>query len=236
MAASIKAPAPHASNQASAAHYPAARLAATRLLGRRRLLAYAGAAATALMAPAGALRAQTPLSPTPASTEGPFYPENWSLEPATQLVRGGLLGNPVPLALEGRILDRFGKPVEGARVEIWLADGIGRYTHSRDSEAKDRDPHFAGFGWMKTGADGRYAFSTIRPVPYTGRTPHIHFAVIAPRVKKLVTQMFVEGVAQNERDYLYTHMPRAQRALVTAKLESAGAGPGQRTSFDLVLG
>ena len=203
-------------------------------LTRRRLTL--SAAAIVLGAPAGALRAQTTLTPTPASTEGPFYPENWSREPLTQLVRGALMGNAVPLALDGRILDRFGKPVEGARVEIWLADGLGKYTHSRDSEAKERDPNFAGFGWMKTGADGRYAFSTIRPVPYTGRTPHIHFAVIAPRAKKLVTQMFVEGVAQNERDYLYNNIPRAQRALITAKLDSAGQGlNGQRTAFDLVL-
>lgn len=213
------------------AHVPA-----FRSLPRRRLLAYAGAAATALMAPASALRAQTALTPTPASTEGPFYPENWTPEPMTQLVRGALMGNAMPLALEGRIFDRFGKPLEGARVEIWLADGLGKYTHTRDSEAKERDPNFAGFGWMKTAADGRYGFSAIRPVPYTGRTPHIHFAVIAPRAKKLVTQMFVEGVAQNERDYLYTHIPRAQRSLVTAKLENTGAGQaGQRASFDLIL-
>ena len=207
-----------------------------RAISRRRMLAYAGAAAAALAAPASALRAQTTLTPTPSSTEGPFYPESWTSAPAANLVRGGLLANSIPLALEGRILDRFGKPVDDARVEIWLADGLGRYTHSRDSEAKDRDPNFAGFGWVKTGTDGRYAFKAIRPIPYTGRTPHIHFAVIAPRAKKLVTQMYVEGVAQNERDYLYNNIPRAQRALITAKLESAGAGQeGQRASFDLVL-
>lgn len=199
---------------------------------RRRLVF--SAAAIVLGAPASALRAQTTLTPTPSSTEGPFYPEDWSREPFTQLVRGPLKGNPALLALSGRILDRFGKPVDGARVEIWLADGLGRYTHSRDSEPKDRDPQFAGYGWMKTGADGQYAFNTIRPVPYTGRTPHIHFAVIAPRSKKLVTQMYVEGVAQNERDFLYSNIPRAQRALVTARLE--GDDKAQKARFDLIIG
>ncbi len=199
---------------------------------RRRLVF--SAAAIVLGAPASALRAQSTLTPTPSSTEGPFYPEDWSREPFTQLVRGPLKGNPVLLALGGRILDRFGKPVEDARVEIWMADGLGRYTHSRDSEPKDRDPQFAGYGWMKTGADGQYAFNTIRPVPYTGRTPHIHFAVLAPRSRKLVTQMYVEGVAQNERDYLYTHIPRAQRALVTARLE--GDDKAQKARFDLIIG
>ena len=216
---------------------PALSLSGASAISRRRMLAYAGAAAAAaLAAPASALRAQTRLTPTPSSTEGPFYPETWTSAPASNLVRGALLANAIPLALEGRILDRFGKPVEDARVEIWLADGLGKYTHSRDSEARERDPNFAGFGWVKTGSDGRYAFSAIRPVPYTGRTPHIHFAVIAPRAKKLVTQMFVEGVAQNERDSLFNHIPRTQRGLITAKLESAGAGQtGQRTMFDLVL-
>lgn len=215
---------------------PALPVSGASAISRRRMLAYAGAAAAALAAPASALRAHTTLMPTPSSTEGPFYPETWTSAPAANLVRGGLLANSIPLALEGRILDRFGKPVDDARVEIWLADGLGRYTHSRDSEAKDRDPNFAGFGWVKTGTDGRYAFKAIRPVPYTGRTPHIHFAVIAARAKKLVTQMYVEGVAQNERDYLYNNIGRAQRALITAKLESAGAGQeGQRASFDLVL-
>lgn len=200
-------------------------------LTRRRLTL--SAAAIVLGAPASALRAQTTLTPTPASTEGPFYPENWSREPFTQLVRGALAGNAVALLLEGRVLDRFGKPVEGARVEIWLADGLGKYTHSRDSESKERDPNFAGFGWMKTAADGRYSFNAIRPVPYTGRTPHIHYAVIAPGQKKLVTQMFVEGVEQNQSDGIYARLPRAQRALVTARLDNVGKG--LRTSFDLIL-
>ena len=204
---------------------------------RRQFLVYAGAAAAALGSASGALRAQTTPTATPAMTEGPFYPEAYSKEPFTQLVRGTLQGNAIPLALEGRILDRFGKSVDGARIEIWLADGLGHYTHSRDSEPKDRDPNFAGFGWMKTGADGRYAFSAIRPVPYPGRTPHIHFAVMAPGQKKLITQMFIDGVEQNQSDGIYARLPRAQRALVTAKLETTGQGKnGQRTTFDLMLG
>jgi protocatechuate 3,4-dioxygenase beta subunit len=200
---------------------------------RRRFLVYAGAAAAGLGSAASAIRAQTPLAPTPAMTEGPFYPESFTREPLSQLVRGTLQGNAIMLALEGRILDRFGKPVDGARVEIWQCDGIGHYHHSRDGDAKDRDPNFAGIGWVKTGADGRYAFNTIRPVFYPGRTPHIHFAVKAPRYAQLITQMFVEGEAQNQGDGIYARLSRTQRALVTARLEPAGAG--QRAGFDLVL-
>lgn len=196
---------------------------------RRRFVA----AAALLGAPASALRAQSARQPTPAMTEGPFYPESFSAEPQANLVRGALMGNPVPLALGGRILDRFGRPVEGARVEIWQCDGLGRYTHSRDSRPDDRDANFAGFGWVKSDAAGRYAFATIRPLPYSGRTPHIHFAVKAPKARALVTQMFVDGEAGNQRDFVYRNLSQAERALVTVR--PAPAGNGQRAMFDLVI-
>lgn len=198
-------------------------------LTRRRFLA----SATMLGVPASALRAQSARTATPAMTEGPFYPEAFTPEPQIKLVRGPLQGDASALSLTGRVLDRFGKPVEAARVEIWQCDALGHYTHSRDSRAAGRDPNFAGFGWTRTDASGGYTFETIRPAPYPGRTPHIHFAVRAPKFNRLVTQMFVEGVAQNQNDFLYTSMTHAQRQLVTARLEAGGQG--QRARFELVL-
>ena len=202
-------------------------------LSRRRFVSYAGAAAAFLGAPASALRAQTTRPSTPSMTEGPFYPEAFSATPLSNLVRGKLMGDAVPLALGGRITDRFGKPLAGARVEIWQCDGLGHYTHSRDSTPDDRDANFAGFGWVTADADGRYAFSTIRPVPYPGRTPHIHVAVKQAKSRPFVTQMFIDGVAQNQRDGLYRNMSVAERALLTVKLQADPAG--QSASFDLVL-
>ena len=196
---------------------------------RRRFVA----CAAALGVPSSAIRAQTTLAPTPGMTAGPFYPEAFSLDPQANLVRGALLGGAVLLAFEGRVLDRFGKPVADARVELWQCDALGHYTHSRDSAATQRDPNFAGFGWTRSGEDGRYAFATIRPVPYPGRTPHMHLAVKAGKARPLITQIFVEGLAQNQRDFLYTSMTQAERAQVTAKLETTGAG--QRARFDLVF-
>lgn len=199
-------------------------------LNRRRFIA----AAAFLGAPASALRAQAPRALTPRMTEGPFYPEAFPAEPRATLVRGPLMGNPPALALTGRVVDRFGKPLEGARVEIWQCDGLGRYTHSRDGTPDDRDANFAGFGWVRTDAAGQYAFSTIRPVPYSGRTPHIHFAVRAAGIAPLITQMFVEGEAQNRGDFLYANLTAAQRAQVTVAIESNGAT--RRARFDLVAG
>jgi protocatechuate 3,4-dioxygenase beta subunit len=199
-------------------------------LSRRRFIA----SAALLGVPASAIRAQTPRTATPSMTEGPFYPESFSAEPLANLIRGPMLGNPMTLALEGRVQDRFGRPVAGCRVEIWQCDALGHYTHSRDGTPDGRDRNFAGFGWTRTGEDGRYAFETIRPVPYPGRTPHIHIAAKPPKQRALITQMFIDGVAQNQRDFLYSSMTVAQRALVTVRLEPAGTG--QRASFDLTLG
>lgn len=197
---------------------------------RRRFIA----SAAVLGVPASAIRAQAPRTPTPAMTEGPFYPLAFTAEPQARLVQGSLLGNASLLALEGRVLDRFGQPVEDARVEIWQCDALGHYTHPRDSTAAERDPNFTGLGWTRSDAKGAYAFDTIRPVPYSGRTPHIHFALKAPKFRRLVTQMFVDGIAQNQKDGIYGSMTQAQRQLVTARLEVGGQG--QRARFDLVLG
>lgn len=183
--------------------------------------------------PAGALRAQSPATPTPGMTEGPFYPESFSAEPASNLVRGRLKGNVVLMRLEGRVTDKSGRGMAGTRVEIWQCDGLGRYTHSRDGAPADRDPNFSGFGWVRTDARGAYAFSTIRPIMYTGRTPHIHVAVKARGHAGLVTQMFVEGEARNASDFLYRSLTAQQRALLTAAV--AADGGGQRASFDLIL-
>lgn len=196
---------------------------------RRRFIA----AAAFMGASASALRAQGPRPATPRMTEGPFYPEAFPAEPRANLVRGPLMGKPAPLALEGRVLDRFGKPLAGARVEIWQCDGLGRYTHSRDGTPDDRDANFAGFGWVRTDGEGRYAFSTIRPVAYSGRAPHIHVAVKSGGTS-LITQMFVEGEAQNRGDFLYSHLTVAQRALVTVRIEAAEGR--QRAVFDLLAG
>lgn len=198
-------------------------------VSRRRFLA----ASAMLGVPAGALRAQSGATPTPGMTEGPFYPEAFTAEPATDLVRGTLKGNAQAMRLEGRVTDRAGRPVEGARVEIWQCDALGRYTHSRDGTPAERDANFAGFGWMRTGASGNYAFATIRPVMYAGRTPHIHVAVKARGHAGLVTQMFIAGEARNESDFLYRSLTAQQRGLLTAKI--SGDAGGRSARFDIAL-
>jgi len=92
--------------------------------------------------------------------------------------RARLFGvTPTVRRLGGRILDRSGEPLRNATVEIWQCDANGAYLHSGTGNAAKRDGNFQGFGRFVTGSTGEYVFRTIKPVPYPGRTPHVHFAV-----------------------------------------------------------
>ena len=68
--------------------------------------------------------------------------------------------------------------IDAAGNILWQCDARGVYLHSTDSARKTPDKNFQGFGRFLTGSKGEYYFRTIRPVPYPGRTPHIHSNVI----------------------------------------------------------
>ena len=209
--------------------------------GRRAFLV-SGLAATFTAAAPAVLRAQasghTPRQPTPAQTVGPFYPATLPPDTDSDLVvlRGAAArAEGVVTHIGGRVLGLDGRPVSGAQVEIWQCDARGIYRHPGDEARGPRDAAFQGFGRVTTRADGAYAFRTIKPVAYPGRTPHIHFLVRAPD-RRLTTQMYVAGEPQNGRDYLYSRLGRARDA-VTVRLDpangiEAGALAGE---FDIVL-
>src|SRR5262249_30669754 len=140
--------------------------------------------------------------------------------------RGGTARGTV-IHLGGRGLDTAGQPVSGARVEIWQCDANGRYHYVRDERAgPPPDEDFQGYGQTTTDGTGSYRFVTIRPLPYPGRTPHIHFAVSGFGFPSLVTQMYVAGEPQNERDgVLMGVRDPAARARLIVPLQPA-AEPG----------
>ena len=70
----------------------------------------------------------------------------------------------------------------------------GRYHHAGD-EGVPRDDNFQGYGVSITSADGRYAFKTIRPVPYSGRPAHLHIRVRPASGPALTTQIYIAGDA-----------------------------------------
>lgn len=197
---------------------------------RRRMLVWIGAAALAPLAPTPLLADDRPA--TPRMTEGPFYPRKFPQDVDADLTRvagRGEVAEGTLLEVSGRVLDRSGRPRSGARVEIWQCDARGEYHHVGEPAG---DPNFQGFGAIATDAEGRYAFRTIKPVPYPGRTPHIHFAVAEGGKRKLTSQMFIEGDPGNARDGLYRHLG-ADARLVTMKL--ASVGKGLAGTLDIVL-
>ena len=199
---------------------------------RRRVLSWLGAAALAPLAPTPVLADDRP--PTPRMTEGPFYPRSFPKDSDGDLTRvagQSRVAEGTPLEVTGRVLDRTGRPRAGARVEIWQCDAMGQYHHVGEP-ADAGDPAFQGFGAVTTDADGRYAFRTIKPVPYAGRTPHIHFTVAEGGKRRLTSQMFIEGEAGNARDGIYRHLG-ADARLVTMKL--SGAGKGLAGALDIVV-
>jgi protocatechuate 3,4-dioxygenase beta subunit len=222
---------------AGAGNGPAA--ARRQLLSRRRWLARCGSAAAVglpalLLAPR--LRGAALLHPTPAQTEGPFYPVQLPADSDADLLHNGTLDyrRGVETWVEGSVRDRQGTPVQGAVVEIWQCDHHGHYHHPGDGGRAD--PAFQGFGRTTVLADGTYRFRTLRPVRYAGRTPHIHVKVrLGPR-ELLTTQLYVAGDPGNPGDPLWRALRSdADRAALTVPFEPVRAGALLRAVFPIVV-
>lgn len=193
----------------------------------------------ALLGGGRALRAQPggqPVLPsTPESPMGPFYPLQRPADHDADLVtlRGGARAQGEVIEVMGRILDLRGRPVANAEVEVWQANAAGRYAHPADIAAAALDPNFQGYAGLRTGTDGMWRITTIRPAGYNSpigdRPPHIHFQV-SGRAHRLVAQMyFPENGEANMRDLLYRGLgPEGPRSV--AALDGAN-----RYRWDIVL-
>src|SRR5437867_6397328 len=206
---------------------------------RRRFLRAMGLGA-ALFAVPGAFAAE--LVRTPRQTEGPFYPDKLPLDTDNDLliVNDGITPAIGEITwLSGRILDARGQPIRNALVEIWQCDANGAYLHSGTVNRDKRDTNFQGFGRFLTGSTGEYLFRTIKPVPYPGRTPHIHFAIKARGHDKFTTQCYVQGEPKNESDGVLSGIkdPKARKSVIVPFTALKGSRLGELTAqFDIVLG
>jgi protocatechuate 3,4-dioxygenase, beta subunit len=208
-------------------------------LSRRHLVISASTLAGLHVLPAGAAA----LMPTPRQTAGPFYPLELPLDSDNDLVQiadHSERAAGTVLHLGGRVLEPDGRPVRGARLEIWQCDALGVYHHPRDRRGP-ADANFQGFGSTTVADDGAWRFRTIEPVPYPGRTPHIHFRILGPGFEPLVTQMYIAGHPLNAQDGIYQRLgERASLVTVTLApapdLEPHLKSGAKRALFDIVLG
>lgn len=175
---------------------------------RREFLA-AGVSIPALLAAPGSAQEADTLPVTPHQRIGPFYPEVGPGENARDLTRvagHGAQAKGRIVRVGGRVLDRSGRPIGSALVLVWQADFQGRYGHSRDGGPAAADPGFRGHELMRTGLDGSFTLTTIRPGAYADsrsasglRTPHIHFEIIG-ETGRLITEMYFPGEPLNAPD------------------------------------
>jgi len=144
------------------------------------------------------------LTRTPRLTEGPFYPPKLPLDTDNDLL---IINDSITQAvgevthLTGRLLSAAGEPIQNAAIEIWQCDAKGVYI-AQGANGRN-DANFQGFGRFLTGSSGEYYFRTIKPVPYAGRTPHIHVKVKKGGRELLTTQLFINGYPQNKTDGVF---------------------------------
>ncbi len=174
---------------------------------------------------------------TPSQTVGPFFrPSLIRSEldlPVSPKTRGERI------AIEGRVLDGDGAPVDDAMVEIWQANADGRYDHPEDTQEKRLDPDFHGFGRAATDASGWFRFRTIKPgaVPAHGeglQAPHINVTIFARGLlKHLVTRIYFPGEALNASDPVLELVPAERRSTLLARATETA---GERVfRFDIIL-
>jgi protocatechuate 3,4-dioxygenase, beta subunit len=95
------------------------------------------------------------------------------------------------LIVTGQVFGPDGKtPLAGASVYVYHTDAKGLYTPETND---NRNPRLRGY--MRTDAQGRYEFSTIKPAPYPNNriAAHIHYMVNAPGHQERVFEIVFEG-------------------------------------------
>jgi catechol 1,2-dioxygenase len=157
-------------------------------------------------------------SPTTTDILGPFYrpgaPMRSNITPPDS--KG------VPMLLSGTIFKEDGKtPLKDSLVEIWQCDESEHYDNTSDG--------YLFRGAIITGANGKYAFKTIVPVPYKAnpndeaswRPAHVHMRVSVANQQDLVTQIYFKGDKYIEKD-TWASSPQAVNRILNVVKDSSG--------------
>jgi hydroxyquinol 1,2-dioxygenase len=161
-----------------------------------------------------AMNHRKPTGATESTVLGPFYVAGAPEKALGANIAEGVEGEPTYFSGRVRALD--GKPIAGATLDLWSTDGAGWYDVQLQGEKGMRAR-----AKIKTDADGRYRFWTIKPVSYPiptdgpvgkmllkmGRHPyrpaHTHMIVSAPGYETVTTHVFVEGDSYLESDAVF---------------------------------
>ncbi len=152
-----------------------------------------------------------PEGATENSVLGPFYiAEKGDLGEVPAIAPGGdLIGernkDGEPSYIHGIVRDRSGSPIEGAKIDFWQNAPNGLY------DVQEPEKGYNLRCRIVTGADGRFAFTTTKPLPYTipldgpvgdlmqdakrnvWRPAHLHVRIEAPGYETLTTELFIDG-------------------------------------------
>lgn len=189
---------------------------------------------------------------TEATVLGPFFLEDSPLVEPGGDIAGGAPGQ--PCWVEGSVRDADGRPLAGARIEVWEADEAGFYDVQYDDDRTRARAH------LFSEDDGGFRFWAITPTPYpiphdgpvgellaaTGRSPmraaHLHVMVTVPGYRTLVTHVFVRDDTYLERDSVFGVRTSLVRDFVeqpagtpTPDGRVLGDRTWSRTRFDVVL-
>lgn len=138
------------------------------------------------------------------------------------------------IRIEGRVFDGEGAVIPDAMIEIWQADGSGRYAHPADGRATNAS--FKGFGRCGTGTDpqNKFWFDTVKPASVDGeQAPHVNVIVFMRGLllHAYTRVYFSDESAANARDRVLSSVPIERRETLIAARE-AGAG-GVVYRFDI---
>lgn len=151
---------------------------------------------------------------TDSTVLGPYYWEGAPELPLGANLAVGVKGEPTYYS--GRVLDNDGRPIAGAILDIWSGDGEGTYDMQMEG-----DVGMKARGRIRTDAEGRYSFRSIKPEYYPvptdgpvgrmldkmGRHPmrpgHIHMIVSAPGHHAVTTHLFAAGSQYIDSDAVF---------------------------------
>lgn len=181
------------------------------------------------------------LERTAAQTIGPFFHDALMRHAVDDLDPDAVAGTRIEV--HGRVTDGAGAPVTDALLELWQADGAGRYRHPLDGRPSDVPDSFLGFGRIASDAHGNYRFSTVMPGTVPGpagtvQAPHLSLQVFARGLlKHLWTRVYFPQQPANDADPVLARVPADRRHTLIAAADGgpAGCAPPTCFRFDIVL-